>query len=212
METKTYDGQTGKFLAKVAENMPKIPASIMQGWIENPKGLRKVLTAALLPPQMFEIWKTIKLGDFQNADSVRNNLKQAGIKVSIWADDILGRISLATENRDIDITIVSVAELGFANGVEYRDICARAKELGLELCPAEVGFQLLLRYMDQSELNGKWFIAMEPITDLDGVRRLFSVERDDDGPWFYGLCSEGGHPDRFYYSDDQFVFALPQVK
>lgn len=47
--TNTYHAQTAKFLAKVAENMPALPADIMQGWIENPKALREVLEKNLMP-------------------------------------------------------------------------------------------------------------------------------------------------------------------
>ena len=43
MSTKTYDRQTGKFLGRVAENMPEMSGDVMQGWINNPKGLQKFL-------------------------------------------------------------------------------------------------------------------------------------------------------------------------
>jgi hypothetical protein len=206
METKTYDGQTGKFLAKVAENMPKIPASIMQGWIENPKSLQRVLAEALMPLQKFKIWKTIKLGGFRDTDSIRRTFKQVGMKIGIWADNILEYISLTKEIKDINIVIVSVSELGFESGAEYRYVCARAKELGLELCPAEIGPYLFLQYDDQSD-EERFIVAMEPIIDSDGVLRLFSVERNTDG----SLClySQSGHPNKFCYSDYKFVFALP---
>ncbi len=49
MTAKTYDRQTGKFLAKVAENMPEMSDQIMQGWIENPKALQRFLEG-LCPP------------------------------------------------------------------------------------------------------------------------------------------------------------------
>ena len=43
MSTKTYDRQTDEFLALVTENMPEMSGEIMQGWINNPKGLQKFL-------------------------------------------------------------------------------------------------------------------------------------------------------------------------
>ncbi len=43
MSTKTYDRQTGKFLARVAENMPEMSGEVMQGWIDNPKALQNFL-------------------------------------------------------------------------------------------------------------------------------------------------------------------------
>jgi hypothetical protein len=49
MEQKTFHKQSGKFLSVIAENMPEIPAEIMQGWIQNPKALQKVLKESLMP-------------------------------------------------------------------------------------------------------------------------------------------------------------------
>ena len=63
---------------------------------------------------------------------------------------------------------LSVKELGFNDGAYYKDICTKALELGLELCPAEVGPALRLVYKDQS--RGEWLrIAMEAITGSDGA-------------------------------------------
>ncbi|MDD5098461.1 MAG: hypothetical protein PHD31_01970 [Candidatus Pacebacteria bacterium] len=208
METKTYDGQTGKFLAKVAENMPKISAEIMQKWIENPIDLQKALSDALLPSQKFEIWKTIRIGGFRNADEISKAIKKSGMKIGDYTNDILGKIPLATSETDINVVLLSVAELGFKDGAEYGKICSRAKELGLELCPAEIGPQLRLQYKDQS--NGEWIIvAMEPITGSDGDLRLFHVGRYGNDLW---LSSYYGRSDYFWSSGYRFVFSLPQVK
>lgn len=52
MNAKTYCAQTAKFLGCVAQAMPEMPSDIMQGWIENPKSLKKILSEALCPPPM----------------------------------------------------------------------------------------------------------------------------------------------------------------
>ena len=58
-------------------------------------------------------------------------------------------------------------QLGFPNGATLKEIYAKAKDLGLELCPAEVGPLLRLNYPDQP--NGEYLrIAMETINDSDG--------------------------------------------
>ena len=50
MAQKTYDRHTAKFLAVIGENMPEIQSDIMQGWIERPKTLQRVLRDAFCPP------------------------------------------------------------------------------------------------------------------------------------------------------------------
>ncbi|MGH7249378.1 MAG: hypothetical protein ACREGC_00205 [Minisyncoccia bacterium] len=44
------DKQTGKLIARIAENLPEMEATTMQGWIENPKSLQKFLLG-LNPPE-----------------------------------------------------------------------------------------------------------------------------------------------------------------
>ena len=208
METKTNNGQLRQFVSSVVANMPDVPANIMQGWIENPKGLQKVLSEALLPPHKFEVWKTVKLGGFQSRFAIREAIKKPGMQIGKYADDILEKIPLATEETEMTIVVLSVAELGFKNGAQYGDICNRAKDLGLELCPAEVGPQLRLQYGDQS--MGEWLvIAMEPISDSDGDLGLFSVVRGDGGLWLHGGYGDSAY---FWGGYDRFVFSLPQVK
>lgn len=51
MSAKTFDRQTAKFLAVVAENMPELSGDVMQGWIQNPKAMQKVLSNAFCPPE-----------------------------------------------------------------------------------------------------------------------------------------------------------------
>ena len=152
------------------------------------------------------VWKTIKLGTIKNADEFRKALKKAGSRISDWANDIIGKpaFTVASSEEEIQLVNLSVEELGFKNGAKYGDICARAKELGLELCPNEVGPQLRLQYKDQPK--GEWLrIAMEPITDSDGDLFIFLVVHDDGDLW---LGSNYGPSGYFWGADDRFVFRL----
>ena len=120
-------------------------------------------------------------------------LKDRGFNIGNWADDILGKpaFTAATEATEIDLVKVTVAELGFKKGARRDQIYERAKELGLELCPPEVGPQLRLQYHDQP--NGEWlFIGMKPIADSVGNLLVFSVERNALELWLDGVWSRPG--------------------
>lgn len=162
------------------------------------------------PWPKFPIWKTINLcTGLKAADDFRKAITSAGMKIGKWANDILGRpeFAVATEETEIDLVVVSVAELGFKGGVIRQDIFKRALALGLELCPNEVGPQLRLQYKDQPK--GEWLlIGMEPITDSDGNLKVFNVEHDDNGLW---LRSEYVSPVHFWDGDDRLVFARRKV-
>ena len=105
----------------------------------------------------FKTWKTIKLGTgLKTADDFRKALKKADCNISDWANDIIGKsaFSVSPEEVDAELVVVSVAELGFKNGATCADIYKRAEELGLALCPNEVGPQLRLQYKDQPNGGG----------------------------------------------------------
>ncbi len=154
-------------------------------------------------PREFAVWKTVKLGLHKSPKDYRAAIKSAKMKIGDWGDDILGRITCLQEEVDLDLVIMSVGDLGFKGSACYADICAKAVELGLELCPAEVGPALRLQYGDQP--RDEWLrIAMEAITDRDGGRGLFCVGHGSDGFW---LDARNGHPGNVWIADIRFVFA-----
>lgn len=162
-------------------------------------------------PRQWNVWKTIELGTpgLRTADDFRRALRDGGFKLGDWANDILGKppFEAATEETGVDLVVKSVAELGFKDGATRRQIYNRAKELGLNLCPAEVGPQLRLQYKDQSV--GEWIlIAMEPILDSAGDPRVFIVECVDSGLWLYG--SRYGGPDYFWLLGVRWLFVRPR--
>jgi len=150
----------------------------------------------------FPIWKTITLGLHKNADEYCRALYAADFHIGIWADSILGRITFSAVVEDVNLVIRSVAELGFANGATFAQICDAAKKLGLSLCSAEVGPALREQYRDQP--IGEWLvIAMEPITDSGGCLGVFVVERGGGGLWLGSAC---GGPGGVWFAGGRFVF------
>ena len=174
------------------------------------EGVQLFLAGELMvsaPVRIWKTWKTIKLGTgLKTADDFRKALKAGGFRIGDWTNDILGKpaFSVASKEMEVDLVNVSVAELGFANDASRKEIYDRAIELGLELCPAEVGPQLRLQYKDQS--HSEWLvIAMEPIVASDGGLLVFRVDHDGGGVWLY---SHGGHPGRVWGAGSRFLFVL----
>ena len=161
----------------------------------------------------FNVWKTINLGTFipfeKSADGIRKAFKKAGFTIGQGADSIFGtpKFAVYLMERQIQLVNVSVADLGFKSGATYKDICAKAKELGLELCPSEVGPQLRLQYKDQSK--GEYLrIGMEPISDSFGGLGIFVVEHVELGGGSLRFNSNGGCSDFFWEAYCRFVFCI----
>ena len=113
---------------------------------------------------------------------------------------------MASEATEVDLVKVTVAELGFTKGARRDQIYERAKELGLVLCPSEVGPQLRLQYQDQP--SGDWvFIGMEPINASDSHPCVFSA-----GCYASGLWLDGGwgRPDDVWFPVVPWVLVRPR--
>jgi hypothetical protein len=211
-KTKTYDQQTAKFIAVVVQNLPDLSNQAMQAWIENPSGLKRVLTSVLCPvkkKKIFEKFITIKLGaEPKNRNDFYHVFSHRGIKVEQWARKILDSkdFTVADKEREVDLVNVTTFELGLNNLATREEIYNRAKKLGLELCPAEVGPRMALQHKGRYE--GEWIIVgMEPVLLSDGVKELFSVKYDN---LKMILCAHGGKPEELWNPEQQWLFVLPR--
>lgn len=123
----------------------------------------------------------------------------------------------------VDTVRLRVAELGFPEGALTREIIGserdrdlfgnsapftggRGNQLGLELCPPDVGPQLRLDY-DNQPSGERLHVAMKPITAADGEPRIFVVAHNSDG---LSLDAARARPDDKWASDDTFVFCVGQ--
>jgi hypothetical protein len=135
-------------------------------------------------PEKKILRKTIELTTKTSKEYTEELLKQ-GYKTSDWAQDILNKVEPLKQKEEINIVSFSVEQLGFSNGATLQEIYNKAKELGLELCPPQVGPELRLNYKDQP--NGEYLrIAMESISDSDDSPRLFGVHRYGSESWLDG--------------------------
>jgi hypothetical protein len=118
--------------------------------------------------------------DFLHA-AVRASRAQPRCRLGDTAGEIIGRpaFHLSRIKQELDLVVVSLVDLGFradAN-VALEGIYDRAELLNYSLCPAEVGPQLRLQYLDQPA--GEFLhVAMEPIATFTGEPTDLTVGND----------------------------------
>jgi hypothetical protein len=169
------------------------------------EGLR--LQAAPAAAPAFPVWKRVTLGTYKGVNALRAALDAARVRVGDSADEILGRpgFAFSQTRTDVDLVVVSLAELGFNDSTSLADIYRRAGELGLELCPAEVAPLLRLQYADQP--IGEFLnVAMRPVETYGGQPIALSVANAGTGPLLLG---GEAHPDFLLNWMAKLVFVRP---
>jgi len=156
----------------------------------------------------FTIWRTTTLGSHKGVDSYRDALDAAKMKIGDAADEILGRpaFQYVREKTEVELTLVSAAELGVETEASLSDLYQRATQLGLALCPPEVGPQLRLDYRDQP-VGESLLIAMEPVKTYYGEPTILSLMNFGTG---LALVGSNGRPESMVSGYLRFVFALPK--
>jgi hypothetical protein len=157
-----------------------------------------------------QIWRTTTLGFHQGVDSYRDALDAAKMKIGDAADEILGRPAFldAKEKTELELTVVSAADLGVESEAALADVYKQAKQFGLVLCPAEVGPQLRLDYRDQPR-GESLSIAMEPVATYSGEPTILSLVNFDNG---LALLGSDGRSEFMVPRYFRFVFALPDKR
>ncbi|PIR80193.1 MAG: hypothetical protein COU25_01200, partial [Candidatus Levybacteria bacterium CG10_big_fil_rev_8_21_14_0_10_35_13] len=144
----------------------------------------------------------------KDRSQLQRELRESGMNVSQDAEFMTRSRDFVTSEAPHDIGLVrlKVGDLGLPDEYSTTDkIFKRAIELGLELCPAEVGPNYRLQYRDQP-MNEWVFIGMKSITDSDGRPDVFRLGHDAGGLWlvdFWAFPVYGWGP------ENEFVFSLP---
>jgi hypothetical protein len=152
---------------------------------------------------------TVDIGGTSKEEILRQ-LKEKQINISVYARDMLDSRDFTTgrETEAADLVRLTVESLGFPKGATTKEIYERAEELGLELCPAEVGPQYRLKYANQP-MNEWLRIGMKQIVGRDGRPDVFRLARFGDGLWLNGRWTK---PDSGWDPDDEFAFRLRKSK
>ena len=200
-----------EFLGKVIEIISDLPEDKLKYWNNNQGALKEFLSGSV-PPETtvnlreFKTWKTIKLGAYKSVEDLSKAHTDGGFQIGDYAAQISKKVTIAETEIEIELVIVSVAELGFYKATRRDAIYDRAKELGLDIVPAEAGLQLRLQYPNQP--SGEWLcVAMEPIAGSGGSLRVFSVGHSAGCRWLRTGYGDHGH---LWRPGNRWVFARPK--
>ncbi len=138
----------------------------------------------------------------KTGEQYKNEIVTGGMQIYSEAEFMLNKMKTLDKKEKLNVVSFSVEQLGFPNGATLQQIYDKAKELGLELCPPQVGPELRLAYRDQPS-DEYLRIAMDSVNGSGGSPGLFSVDRDDDGvEWLHydgDLVSKWLPSDRFVF-------------
>jgi hypothetical protein len=139
-----------------------------------------------------------------SVEAAEQALQEKGDYLSDWGRDILEQTEFSQESQKYDLVRFTVAQLGLSGGATTNEIYEKAQELGLELCPAEVGLHLRLQYR-----GGEWmWIAMKQITGRGGYPRIFDLGTYGDQ---LGLIGDDADPSGWWTAGLGFVFSSRKV-
>lgn len=149
--------------------------------------------------------QSIEIGG-KTKEQLQSDLKQAGINVTNFAEEMMESAGFTTLPipQALDTVRLKVGALGLSGWPTTDQVYRKAQELGLELCPAEVGPHMRLQTKDEP-LGNYYRIGMKQITDPYGNPYIFYLARREDGLW---LNEYWVRPDYKWHPHNEFVFSL----
>jgi len=135
------------------------------------------------------------------------DIEEASLMYDVWLDatvipqlDVWKTINLSTE--EVKVVKLTAEQLGFKDGASIQDIYYRAIELGLELCPPELGPQIV-RQCSVGDVKSCLHIGMDILPYSNSmVHHIEHVKGRDD----LLLNKHPGHED--YFCEGWFTFAF----
>ena len=150
--------------------------------------------------------ETIEIGG-KDAKQLEAELEKSGFQINDYAKFMMNSKDFKTEKKPepADLVRLKVRDLFSDKYPTTNELYKKAQDMGLELCPPEVGPHLRLNYKNQP-LN-EWFrIAMKQITDPPGgAPGVFDLGCDGDGVWLGGSWAKPGFQ---WDPEEEFVFQL----
>jgi hypothetical protein len=131
----------------------------------------------------FPVWKTVVLGRGNSPGVSRTHRNEYRVELERGGHVVCqngGRgflldqydFPIAETETEVDLVVVTSNDLALAANSSYGEICARALEIGLELCPLEAGPVLRLNFKQRNG-GGVYIAAKEEV--LGGM--IFWLQR-----------------------------------
>lgn len=168
------------------------------------------------------ITRTIEVGGLTNLQLFQG-LQQNSILMNKYAERLLlsdGKFTTSETKYRLNTVQLTVRDLGYSNGATLPQIYERAIELGLELCPLELGPFLRLMYLDQPEgdvgnnskhqaPSGSITVASEIVSEDDDFPKGFYLRKINGELWLRGYIADHLH---IWHPSDQFIFCQTKEK
>jgi len=159
--------------------------------------------------------RTLEVGGLTKWELIEK-LQKTSILINEFGERLLADDKFTTSETKYSLQIVelTVGNLGFPDGATTDQIFKRANELGLKLCPIELGPYLRLQYLDQPEgfsgklpkhqaPSGSVTIASEILTEDDDFPKGFYLRRINGVLWLRGYLADHLH---VWNPEDHFIF------
>jgi hypothetical protein len=162
------------------------------------------------------VTRTVEVGGLTKQELIQK-LEQSSVLMNEYGDMLLADEKFTTSDTKYRLETVelSVEDLGFPDGATTSQIFKKAYELGLELCPLELGPHLRMQYLDQPEgdsgnpsqrnqaPSGSITIASEILTENDDFPKGFYLRRMNGVLWLRGYIADHLH---VWNPNDHFIF------
>ena len=162
------------------------------------------------------ITRKIEVGGLTKSQLIQK-LQQYSILMNEYAEKLLADDKFTTSDTKYNLQTVelTVGNLGFPHGATTDQIFKKANELGLELCPLELGPYLRLEYLDQPEgysgnslqrneaPSGSITIASETLSEDADFPKGFYLRRINGVLWLRGYNADYLH---VWNPNDHFIF------
>jgi hypothetical protein len=129
---------------------------------------------------------TIQIGTFENVRDLRQALVDRNYRISDDADDLLSRITVASQPVTLDLYRATGSELGLPPRKTLVDETFEAiRKIGGDKLPAEAGPQYRLQKPDERP-GGCELMCMDPVPGRSGDPLIFGLECYESGLWLRG--------------------------